>query len=129
MKYTLNVGLVPSTKVHPSDRLTELDLMGRLGLWLMGRPGPVWFEVRRDFSEPTAVVVFEDHKHTVAGVISGVYRLAESLQQDCIAMQYTNTTRWNWSLEQVGLLVGPKPGPWQPFDPMKFLNPPPGVSL
>jgi hypothetical protein len=103
MSCILNIGLGPS-KVRPQgqDLGTVLDAVLRL-------TNSAYIEFRTiENGEPTVIVVAPNGMST-----STIYRLAERLDQDCIA-----------AVRPMGnMLVGPLAAEWGEFKPEHFLMP------
>lgn len=76
--------------------------------------------VHQSNTETTVVAAIElprapDERHAAAhGDLGSVYRAAQQLEQDCIAV-------YDPTIKQ-GILVGPKAAQWGEFNPKYFLN-------
>lgn len=66
-------------------------------------------------SEPTLVVRTPDDAQSLITVLSGLYNLAEVLEQDCIAVYCPTLAS--------GRLIGPRADKWGEFDASQFLLP------
>lgn len=124
----LNIGMESSTSLHPSDRLTEYVFMTRLGRWLLqNAPDGAYLSIRRDVSEPTVIIGLD--RVRTPDFIGSLFNLADTLAQDCIAVQFTRPLRAYFEVETTLELVGPRAYKWMPPDASKFLQPNPGVRL
>lgn len=102
----LNVGLA----VNGCEALTEFD-----ALWALMREGVVVtrFTTSKSSTERTVVVAATLPADPAHGM-QAVYRAAERLGQDCIAV---------WDPEALqGALVGPRADQWGDFNPAYFID-------
>ena len=109
----LNIGLARKGKpdLHVVDVLLALE----------GHGVTVFrHAVHQSATEATVVAAVElprapDERHAAAhGDLGAVYRAAQQLEQDCIAV-------YDPAIKQ-GILVGPKAADWGEFQPRYFLN-------
>ena len=108
MKFTLNIGLVPSENVSRKECITRAEVERVLR---MNGFAAHTIEVRESDTEPTAVV----HVENAPGVDVWLafYRVSVALCQDCIAV----VAEWNGR----GALIGPRAAQWGEFNPAYFL--------
>ena len=110
MKTMRNIGLGPSEAAPQGINL------GRAVDTIMRTFGAAYLEFRTvTDGEPTVVVVLDDIRATSEVLF---HKLAESLDQDCIAAFYVLAPGAGH-----GDLHGPKAAKWLPFDPTKFIFP------
>lgn len=106
----INLGLAGAWPVGaPEDRNYQRKV-GAIVLRTLGHAKARIVDVAQSDSEPTMVIACDEDVS-----VSRIYRLAELLDQDCIA--YYN------ALHDFGILIGPRHKEWGGFDKAKFILP------
>jgi len=110
MEVVLNIGLARTGK----SNLTTLEVLKAAGA---AKVGVCSAEVFSSDTEPTLVCIARLTGHDSQENTRAIYKLAETLEQDCIA-SYARLPIANF-----GALIGPRAAAWGAFNPEFFIMP------
>lgn len=112
MEVILNIGLNTNTGT-PIEAIDAAQAVADAGFHVVST------EVFQSDTEPTLVVRAETRPGAEEPARVLVWRIADVLNQDCIAALIPNTV----ASCSIGFLAGPNAAPWGPFNPEFFILP------
>jgi len=117
MRITINVGLTPGFHARQAYQrgITEWNRILCVAEWARYTINGVVLIELHSGPEEGCVVVSGDYGGEVGELRAKLFSLAVETQQDCIAAVIEGISG--------GILVGPHPAAWWPFDESKFIYP------